>query len=87
MIFFLFLLDQVPLAVGNVPDYRSWGHKFESKLGNTTSMESNHEITSLVILPLQLILERQFSFTGKIMYTKYLLPAERTKPAQEKWIG
>ena len=42
-------------------DCRSRGDKFESQLGDITSMEMDHEIISKVILPLLLIQEGQLS--------------------------
>ena len=46
-------------AVGNQPDCTSSGRKFESQLSHITFAEFDHEVISMVILPLLLIQERQ----------------------------
>ena len=48
-------------AVISMPDCRSRGHKFESQLRHTTFVKIDHEIVSLVILPLPLVQEGQLS--------------------------
>ena len=50
-----------------VADSRFKGRKFESQLSHITFMETDHEIISVVILPLQLIQEGQLSVTSKSM--------------------
>ena len=46
-------------------DCRSRGHKSESQLSHTAPVEIDQAIISMVILPLLLIQERQFSVTGE----------------------
>ena len=41
-----------------------------SQLSHITSIEIDHEIISMIILPLLLIQEGQLSVTGEYMYTK-----------------
>ena len=54
--------------------------KFESQLGHIMYAEIDYGITSKVTLPLPLIQEGQFSFTGESKCT-----STGTKPAQEKF--
>ena len=48
-------------------------------------MEINHEIFSMVILPLLLIQARQLSVLGERICAQYWLTTERTMPVQEKY--
>ena len=59
-------------AVGSASDCRSRDCKFEYQLGHITYIRIDHEIISMVILPLNLIEEGQLAVTGKSMYTKYM---------------
>ena len=50
-----------------VSRYLKWDRKFESKLSHKNFMQIAHEIISMVILPLLLIQEGQFSVNGESM--------------------
>ena len=53
----------------SVSDCRSRGHKLESQIGHIILMEIDHEIISMIILPILLIQEGQLSVTGASMCT------------------
>ena len=54
-------------TVGSKSDCKSRSHKFESQVNHITIMEIGNEVISKIILPLQLIQERQLSVTGRSM--------------------
>ena len=63
-------------ASGRSSDCRTRGRKFDSQLGHITSVANDHEIISMVILPLSPIQEGQLSVTGICVCTKVLNPIE-----------
>ena len=56
-------------AAGSAFDCRSRDHKFESQLRHITFLEIDHEIISIVILPLPLIQEELLSVVSERMCT------------------
>ena len=58
-------------AVSNASDCRSRGCKFDSQLSHIAFEEIDHEIISVVILPLLLIQEGQLLVSGEPLCSKY----------------
>ena len=59
--------NKVCSAVDSTSDCRCRDREFEPKLSHITFVEVDHEIISVVIIPLQLIQERQLSVNDKNM--------------------
>ena len=59
-----FVHARLDSEVGSVFDCRSRGRKFESTLDHITVMKIDHEIISVVIIPIPLIQGEQLSGTG-----------------------
>ena len=59
-------MSRLQSAVCSASD-RSRGHNFECQLCHVTFMETDHEIISMVILPLPQIQKGQLSVTDKSM--------------------
>ena len=77
------LLSGLHSTVSDASDCRSRGHNCESLLDHISFMEIDHEIISMVILPLPLIQEGQLSVTGRSMYTKYWAQLSKTSLANK----
>ena len=63
----IYLLIGFQCAIGSTSDCRSRCRKFKSQLSDITSIEIDHEIISIIILPLSLIRQAgQLSITGEV---------------------